>query len=115
LSTPPRRNVALRLRRPHLPRRPRRPRRLDQPRGPRDAIGHAALEGQLTAYLIERLRIEDWYRRHPEIAEQQVDVRIFITGLPRTGTTALSHLFAADPDTRSLQMWESSNRRRLPS
>jgi hypothetical protein len=72
-----------------------------------NAVGHAALEGQLTAYLIERLRIEDWYRRHPEIGDQRVDVRIFITGLPRTGTTALSHLFAADPDTRSLQMWES--------
>jgi hypothetical protein len=72
-----------------------------------NAVGHAALGGQLTAYLIERLRIEDWYRRRPEIADQRVDVRIFITGLPRTGTTALSHLFAADPDTRSLQMWES--------
>jgi hypothetical protein len=72
-----------------------------------NAAGHGALEGQLTAYLIERLRIEDWYRRHPEIADQHIDVRIFITGLPRTGTTALSHLFAADPDTRSLQTWES--------
>src|SRR5436190_4755718 len=72
-----------------------------------NALGRAALEGQLTAYLIERLRIEDWYRRHPEIDDQKVDVRVFITGLPRTGTTALSHLFAADPDTRSLQMWES--------
>jgi hypothetical protein len=71
--------------------------------------GWLALEGQLTAYLVERLRIEDWYRRHPEIADQRIAGPVFITGLPRTGTTALSHLLAADPDTRSLQMWESQS------
>lgn len=71
------------------------------------AVGRMALEAQLTGYLAERLRIEDWYRRHPEIATVPIDGPIFITGLPRTGTTALSHLLAADPDTRSLQMWES--------
>jgi hypothetical protein len=69
--------------------------------------GRLAHEAQLTAYLAERLRIEDWYRRHPEIADERIEGPIFITGLPRTGTTALSHLLAADPDTRSLQMWES--------
>ena len=72
-----------------------------------NAAGRMALEAQLTGYLCERLRIEDWYRRHPEIGAGRIDGPIFITGLPRTGTTALSHLLAADPDTRSLQMWES--------
>jgi hypothetical protein len=71
-------------------------------------IGRMAHEWQLGGYLAERLRIEDWYRRHPEIAAQRIGGPIFVTGLPRTGTTALSHLLASDPDTRSLQMWESN-------
>src|SRR5258705_6272964 len=72
-----------------------------------NAVGRMGLQAQLTGYLCERLRIEDWYRRHPEIAAERIGGPIFIVGLPRTGTTALSHLLAADPDTRSLRMWES--------
>ena len=70
-------------------------------------IGWLAHEVQIGGYLRERLRIEDWYRRHPEIARERIGGPLFVTGLPRTGTTALSHLLAADPDTRSLAMWES--------
>jgi hypothetical protein len=33
---------------------------------------------------------------------------VIVVGLPRTGTTALAHLLAADPDTRSLRTWEAS-------
>ena len=70
-------------------------------------IGLLAHRWVITGYLCERLRIEDWYRRHPEIAEQRIGGPLFVTGLPRTGSTALSNLLASDPDTRSLQMWES--------
>ena len=72
-----------------------------------NAAGRLAHQAQLTGYLCERLRIEGWYRQNPEIAAQEIGGPILITGLPRTGTTALSHLLAADPDTRSLEMWES--------
>lgn len=71
------------------------------------AIGTAALQGQLLGYLCERLRIEDWHARHPDIAAQTVAAPVFVTGLPRTGTTALSNLLAADPAARSLRFWES--------
>ncbi|MBY0279943.1 sulfotransferase [Candidatus Binatia bacterium] len=70
-------------------------------------IGVLAHEAALGGYLQQRLRIEDWYRRHPDIGRQEIGGPLFVTGLPRTGTTALSHLLAADPDTRSLAMWES--------
>ena len=70
-------------------------------------IGIAAVQGQLTAYLCERLRIEDWHARHPEIAAQSIVAPVFVSGLPRTGTTALSNLLAADPAARSLRFWES--------
>ena len=33
---------------------------------------------------------------------------VFVIGLPRTGTTALSQLVAADPQFRSLRLWESA-------
>lgn len=70
-------------------------------------IGHLAHEALLGGYLQQRLRVEDWHRRHPEIAREEIGGPVFVTGLPRTGTTALSHLLAADPDTRALLMWES--------
>jgi Sulfotransferase family len=69
--------------------------------------GRAAFHGQLGGYLRERLRIEDWHRRHPEIGRAAIRAPVFVTGLPRTGTTALSNLLAADPAARSLRLWES--------
>ncbi len=62
---------------------------------------------RLVSHLVARLGIEDTYRAHPEIDEQQIDGPVFVIGLPRTGTTALSQLVAADPQFRSLRLWES--------
>ena len=56
--------------------------------------------------LVNRLRIEDWYRRHPEIDDQEVDIEMLGVGFPRTGSTALSHLLAEDPAFRNLRLWE---------
>src|SRR6516165_11555340 len=57
--------------------------------------------------LIQRLKIEDTYRTNPSIADEVVGGPVFVIGLPRTGTTALSQLVAADPQFRSLRTWES--------
>ena len=71
-------------------------------------VGRQVVRNQLLRLLCNRLRIQDWHTRHPEIADQLVEAPIFVLGLPRTGTTALSALLARDPDTRSLRTWESS-------
>lgn len=71
--------------------------------------GEQILGYRLGRLLVNRLKIEDTYRRHPEIDEQRVEQPLFIVGLPRTGTTALGHLLTLDPDIRSLRLWESSN------
>lgn len=71
-------------------------------------MGEMMQQGRLTAFLAARLAIEDTYRSHPEIAEQEIEGPVFVIGLPRTGTTALSQLVAADPQFRSLRLWESS-------
>ncbi len=53
--------------------------------------------------------VEDTYRMHPAIDDEVIEGPVFVIGLPRTGTTALSQLVAADPQFRSLRMWESSS------
>jgi hypothetical protein len=60
------------------------------------------------SHLRSRLEVEDWYRRHPEIADVEVTAPLFGLGLPRTGSTALSFLLAQDAGVRYLRQWESS-------
>jgi hypothetical protein len=57
--------------------------------------------------LTNRLRIDDYIRRHPEITEAPIKRPVFILGMPRTGTTLLSYLLGADPARRSLLKWEA--------
>ena len=77
--------------------------------GELNAIGAAAIEGQVLGNLMNRLRVIDWHSRHPEIARSSVTAPIFLIGLPRTGTTALSHLLSVDPANRSLLGWEAND------
>jgi hypothetical protein len=71
-------------------------------------LGWAVHQARLDAMLRQRLAVVDWCRRHPDIDEQVIARPLIQIGLPRTGTTALAHLLAADPDTRSLRTWEAS-------
>jgi hypothetical protein len=71
-----------------------------------NTFGEDAFYGSLVRPLVNRLRIEDWFTRHPEIDEQEVHVELLGVGFPRTGSTALSHLLAEDRAVRSLRIWE---------
>ena len=70
--------------------------------------GQAFLHQRIVGYLSQRLQIEDWYLRHPEIDDVAITAPLIGLGLPRTGSTALSMLLAQDPDVRYLRRWESS-------
>jgi hypothetical protein len=70
--------------------------------------GEAFIYQRITGYLGQRLQVEDWYRRHPEIDEVSLEAPLIGLGLPRTGSTALSVLLAQDPEVRYLRTWESS-------
>ena len=59
----------------------------------------------LRGALAARLLSESAWRRHPEHAAVQITRPIFVTGLPRTGTTALHRLLAADPAHQGLELW----------
>ena len=73
-----------------------------------NARGEAFIYGRITGYLGQRLHVEDWYRRHPEIDDESILAPVIGLGLPRTGSTALSMLLAQDPAVRYLRRWESS-------
>src|SRR6201986_2024694 len=70
-------------------------------------MGRIIQHATISNALIQRLKVEDTYSQNPEIDDEIVSGPIFVIGLPRTGTTALSQLVAADPQFRSLRMWES--------
>jgi len=72
-------------------------------------FGRDSFYGSLVRLLVNRLSVEDWYRRHPEIDEQEVQVELLGVGFPRTGSTALSHLLATDPAFRNLRIWEETD------
>lgn len=69
--------------------------------------GTALAFEQVVGHLVNRLRLQALVREHPEIAEVAIDRPIIIAGLPRTGTTHLHNLIAADPAIRYLPYWES--------
>lgn len=69
--------------------------------------GTAIVFEQLVGNLINRLRLEELITQHPEIEDVPIQQPIIICGLPRTGTTHLHNLIAADPAIRHLPYWES--------
>lgn len=69
--------------------------------------GVAVVFEQLVGNLVNRLRFEALIGQHPEIEDIEITRPIIICGLPRTGTTHLHNLIAADPNMRYLSYWES--------
>ncbi len=70
-------------------------------------LGESVMIDQIVSLLVNRLEVEHWYGRHPEINEQEIVAPLFGLGLPRTGSTALSFLLACDTGRRSLRTWEA--------
>jgi hypothetical protein len=70
--------------------------------------GEGFVYQRIGLHLAQRLKVEDWYRRHPEIDDVVIERPLFGMGLPRTGSTALSFLLAQDPNVRYLRSWEAA-------
>jgi hypothetical protein len=71
-------------------------------------LGEQVIGGRISAHLRQRLQVEDWYRRHPEINDVPIIAPLIGISLPRTGSTALSFLLVADPNARTLRRWEAA-------
>lgn len=59
--------------------------------------------------LAARLRIEQAFKDYPDIQKEEITQPIYLTGLPRTGTSALLNLLANDEKSRPLKLWEGMN------
>ena len=62
----------------------------------RTGLGRLGFFNDCVRYASNRLRIRDLLQRHPEILEVRIDRPIVVVGLPRSGTTHLVNLMAAD-------------------
>lgn len=69
-------------------------------------VGRTLARADVIEWLTNRLQIVDWTKLHPEIEAAPVAAPIFITGLPRTGTSILHELLAQDPSHRVPLAWE---------
>jgi hypothetical protein len=71
-----------------------------------NVLGRLAVGQDTLRLLINRLHLEDDWKRSPGIAEQRIIRPLFIVGLPRTGTSLLHGLLAQDPANRTPLSWE---------
>jgi hypothetical protein len=68
-------------------------------------LGAKVMRAFLRGALMARLLSEAAWAAHPAHAEVVIERPVFITGLPRTGTTALHRLLTADPAHQGLELW----------
>jgi hypothetical protein len=74
-----------------------------------NSVGVAMQFERNVGLLVNRLRTEDAYRRHPEIADEVLERPLVIVGLARTGTTMLHRMLASDRRWLALLWYESRN------
>ena len=55
--------------------------------------------------LVARLVSEAAWKQYPQHADVTIERPIFVTGLPRTGTTVIHRLLTADPRHQGLELW----------
>ena len=71
------------------------------------SFGRIFFREYCVSLLANRLKIQDDLTRHPEILDVPIKRPLFITGLPRSGTTFLHRLMSEDPAGRSMLFWEA--------
>lgn len=69
-------------------------------------VGRVATRWDMVRFLSNLLRLFDEEQRAPEILARPVDRPIFISGLPRSGTTFLHSLLAEDPANLVPRVWQ---------
>ncbi len=69
-------------------------------------LGEIALRQTSYAAVCNRLRIQDYIHKHPELLQIPIERPVFIVGFPRTGTTLLQNLLSIGEGRRALSFWE---------
>jgi hypothetical protein len=68
--------------------------------------GRIVARTEILQALRNRLLLADLWHRRPELLSDPIESPVFIVGSPRSGTSILHELMAADPATRAPAMWE---------
>lgn len=63
------------------------------------------IAGPVVALLISRLYSQAGWKRNPQCLGQPIRAPLVVTGIPRTGTTALHKLLSMDPQFQGLEQW----------
>ena len=70
-------------------------------------LGRGTLRSRIVRLLRNRISLADLLKRYPEIESIEIEKPIIVVGMPRSGTTHLVNLLAADRRRRALPYWES--------
>jgi hypothetical protein len=70
-------------------------------------MGRLRTRSEILQLLEARLQIEDTYKRHPEIEDEEIVQPIIVVGQGRSGTSFLINMLAANPDNGALLHWEA--------
>lgn len=70
-------------------------------------LARMTLRARVVRLLRNRLSLTDLIKRYPEIESIPIEKPFIVVGMPRSGTTHLVNLIAADPRRRALPYWES--------
>ena len=76
--------------------------------------GLLGTRARIVQCLVNRLRLQQDLKRHPEILHENVFDPIVIVGLPRTGTTKLQRMLSSDPAVQRTPFWQLLNPAPLP-
>lgn len=70
-------------------------------------MGRILTRTDLLNFLVARLKVEEAYRLHPEIEDEEIAQPLLIIGQGRSGTSFLLNLLSEDPDNRTVRTWEA--------
>ena len=70
-------------------------------------VGRFALRWDTLRFLTNLLRLRDAELRNPAILDTPIEKPIFITGLPRSGTTFLHRLLLRDQSNQAPRVWQT--------
>lgn len=76
--------------------------------GELNLFGRLMTRSDLLITLQARLQVEDTYKRHPEIDDEQITQPLRIVDQGRSGTSVLQNLLSADPHNGTTLNWETS-------
>ena len=72
-------------------------------------FGRILVSKMLANALSNRIELHRWSQDHPAVRDERIECPWVIVGLPRTGTSVLSHLLGLDPLARPLLQWEAAH------